>query len=114
MEVWCSRRPDRSGTPQSEGCAARPRDRSPFVRAVISGQEPVLGLNVSDFIVHDANKRQELTSAAFDSQVLDIEILMDTSPTMTALNEDLQGTVKRAVGELGGADRVGVMEFGEA
>ena len=90
-----------------------PETEVPLSVRVISGHRPVLGLGIADFIVHDGNKPQELTSAAFNSQTLDIELLLDTSYGMRALNQEVQGSVKRAAGELAAADRVGVMEFGE-
>jgi hypothetical protein len=85
----------------------------PLSLRVVAGGRPVLGLTKEDFVVRDGNQVQNVTTVAFNSQPLDIELLIDTSPTMEQVRKRLQDQASSAGAELNRADRVGILEFSE-
>jgi VWFA-related protein len=80
---------------------------------VLSHDQPVRDLKQSDFIVRDEGESQVITGFSFADQPLDLFLLFDASPGMKPFIERVKATAQRALSQLDGRDRVGIVLFGE-
>ena len=80
---------------------------------VLAHDQPVRGLKQSDFIIRDEGESQNITAFRFQTQPLDVLLLVDASPDMRPYIERVKAVAARAISRLNPNDRIGIVLFHE-
>jgi hypothetical protein len=80
---------------------------------VLSHDQRVRDLKQSDFIIRDEGESQNITAFSFQTQPLDVVLLVDVSPNMGPYIERVKAVAKHAISRLDSNDRIGIVLFHE-
>jgi hypothetical protein len=74
-------------------------------------RSPILGLNASDFTVHDEDQTRDIVYFGDDSGPLDVLLLLDVSGSVREILPQIAACATDALSALGEEDRAAVMAF---